>query len=250
MLKPSALVVSGLFVAATAFAEMQRPQYTVENRFPKTAQLETGVQVDYTEIETNTMAGDLTSTAITPAARVGLIENLTGTLRLPLVNQEPDNGSGEFGPGSLGLGLQLRAYQDILGYPYIIPHAEVQIDTANEDLIGADGDTTTTIGVSIGTVVEDTVTFVGDVSYLNSQDSDSGLQGALSVMWALSDRFSWITEFKVADIDNGGENDTPGAFLGGFSYAWSRKLASSFHVGSGIDSDEDVIAKARAVYTW
>ena len=250
MSKSSAFVVSGLFVAATAFAEVQRPQYTVENRFPKKEQLEAGAQVNYTEIETNTMAGDVTSTAVAPFARYGLIDNLTGTLRIPFVNEEPDVGSGEFGTGSLGIGLQLRAYQDVLNYPFVIPHVEVQIDTANEDLIGPDGQTTTTIGLSIGTVVEDDVTFVADVSYLNNQDTDSGIQGALSVLWAWSDRFSWITEVKAADIDNGDGNDTPGAFLGGFSYSWSRKLVSTFHVGSGIDSSQDVIAMAKAAYTW
>ena len=250
MLKPSAFVVTGLFVAATALAEVQRPQFTVENRFPKTGHLEAGAQVSYTELTPAGLQGDVSATAITPFARLGLIENLTGTVRLPIVSEEPDFGSSEFGTGSLGLGLQLRAYQDILGYPYVIPHVEVQVDTANEDLISREGQTTTTIGLSIGTVVNDEVTFVGDVSYLNNQDTDSGLQGALSVMWAWSDRFSWITEVKVADISEDDEDSTPGAVLGGFSYSWSRKLVSTFHVGTGIDSTEDVLAMAKAAYAW
>lgn len=250
MSKSSAFVVTGLFVAATAFAEVQRPQYTVENRFPKKEQLEAGAQVNYTEVETNTMAGDVTSTSAVPYARYGLIDNLTATLRLPLVNEEPDVGSGEFGPGSLGIGLQLRAYQDVLNYPFVIPHVEVQIDTANEDLVGPDGQTTTTIGLSIGTVVDDDVTFVLDVSYLNNQDTDSGIQGALSILWAWSDRFSWITEVKAADLEISDEYKNPGAALGGFSYGWTRKLVSTFHVGVGIDSPEDVIAMAKTAYTW
>ena len=77
----------------------------------------------------------------------------------------------------------------------------------------------------------------------------SGLQASLSVLWALSSKFSWITEGRIVDIEDG-ENDTPGSLLGGFSYAWSRKLVTTFHAGAGVDSSVDVMAAGKVAYIW
>jgi hypothetical protein len=247
MLKQPLVALVGLSLAASVHADVQRPQYTVENRLPKIGKLETGAQVSYQEIDYG--RGQVDALSAGPYVRFGVLDNLTATARLPFVNEDSSVGGTDFGTGSLGLGLQLRAYENILGYPYVIPHVEIQIDTSSDDFVSPEGQTISTVGISIGTVVDDNVTFVADVSYVDNQDTDSGVQASLSVLWALSNQFSWITEARVADIEDG-ENDTPGSVLGGFSYAWTRKLFTTFHAGTGIDSSVDVIAAAKVAYIW
>lgn len=236
-----------LAAATAARAEVQRTQYSVENRFPKLMQLETGASLKLSQVD-DTPRGDVDTTAITPYARFGLLENLTASASLPLITEDSDAGSSEFGLGSVGFGLDLRAYQDILGYPFVIPHAEVQIDTADDSIQGVAGDTRSTVGIAVGTVVNDDWTFVVDGRYVVSQDYDNVVEGSLSIAWAWSERFSWLGEVKLSDSDDAEDTGVNG--LGGFSYNWTRKLSSSFHAGAGQDSGEDVTAIAKFAYSW
>ena len=145
-----------LLLASVATAEPIRTLTTKENKMPDKHYLELGAAFEFTEFDENTdslTTGDNMWRGI-GKARYGITENWTILTEIPYVDLEPSIGESESGMGDIMVGTELRVYEDVLGYPWVMPHAEASLDTASEDVLGA-GDTTYMIGLAIGTVVDD-----------------------------------------------------------------------------------------------
>jgi len=84
-----------------------------------------------------------------PYIRYGLAENLAVFGDVPFVQNKPSNGDTQQGLGDVEVGAELVVFQDIFGYPFIIPHAEVSFGTGDEDKGLGNGKTLCTVGVSV-----------------------------------------------------------------------------------------------------
>ena len=244
-----ASVLTAMTLAPQLRAEEARALLTTENKFPELGQLELSYLLD------NQKYDDLDYRAQSLIARYGLIENLTARLQLPYVQREPDFGSDTDGLGDIRLGFDLKAFEDIFRYPYVIPHADVIFSTGDEDDGLGSGETGYSFGVSVGTVVYEVLHYVVDISYTVDADAkvagaDDMLTGSLSIIWDMSDRFSVMGEARAIDYDNA---DATSILAGlGMSYAWTENFGTTIFVGGWPDAEmgEDQNTMVKASYTF
>lgn len=249
MLKRS-LALACLTSASLAIAEPQRALLTHENKFPELHQVEVGVLGNYTEYELRD------ERAIGPYARYGLLENLTLNASVPYKDIEPQNGSSESGIGDANIGLELRAWQDIFDYPFVIPHVDVDLSTGDEDKGLGSGEAVTTFGISVGTVTYDCLHWIGDVSYAvngghEQPDPDNVFILAGSIIWDISDQFSVLFEANVTDEDTPND-ERPSFYQGGLTYDWTDNLMMGLYFGAarGSPDDADGSATVKFAYTF
>lgn len=253
MCKRIALFAGLLALTMPGFASPQRTVYTHENQFPKVGGVEVNVSGQYTEIidrDEQIDNADVNVSRLAADLRYGLLPELTLTAGLPLVSEDPDRGDSETGLGNLTLGLELRAWQDIFEYPFVIPHAEVGLGTASSDLVSETDDLTVTFGISAGTVTHDWITWVADASYVLLQDEENIVVLSGSVAFQHSKKFSTLVEVRATDEESGPDDDHPFNVLAGFTYDWNRNFRTSIHGGGGLDSSDDVVALFKASYFW
>ncbi len=249
MLKRS-LAALTVLSATLAFAEPQRALLTHENKFPELHELELGAIAGYADYK------NFDERALAPYLRFGLIENLTINASVPWRDIESDSNKSESGIGDATLGFELRAYQDILDYPYVIPHVEVAFSTGDEDKGLGSGETVTTVGISVGTVTYDCLHWVADVSYaLNGgserPDPDNVFIFGGSLIWDLSKRFSVLAEANVAD-EKTEKDDYPVFVQGGLVYKWTDRFVTGAYFGSthGETYNAEDTAIVKASYTF
>lgn len=247
-----ALLTAGLaaVLATTSMAESQRTYLTTENRFPELGKVEVSYILDNLEFET----ASWTEHAV--QARYGLIENLTLRASVPFVMTENDiTGNDNEGLGDASLGLDLLAFEDIFGYPYVIPHADVFLPTGDDDEGLGSGEVEYSFGASIGTVVYDVLRWVLDLSYLRQYDVNPSVDNdvfstSISLVWDLSEQFSLLTEGSIINPE---ASDDHTYLLGaGFSYAWSERFDTTFFYGDWSDGafGEDTSLAVKATYSF
>lgn len=246
-------LIAAIALATGAHAEGQRTVYTHENAFPELHKAE--LNVDLMSIESGDRNeafadGDRNSVVTAPKLRYTLLPELVGSVKAPVVFEDPDNGGSEVGLGNLELGLELKAFEDIFNYPYVIPHVELGLETAGSNLQTIRDENFARVGVSVGTVTKDTFTWVGDVSYQMFSESENIFIFSASLIADISKDFSVIGEIQLTDEEVGSKKDHPVNFLGGFSYDWSPAFRTCFYAGAGLDSSDDVVAMVRATYSW
>jgi len=238
--------VAGL--AWSAWADPMRPLLTLENRFPEALQVEAGTYytyIEYGDQEEAGRLGDSDRQELRPYLRIGLAEGCAAWVEDPYRWVDPDQGKGDDGIGDVVAGLQVRVFEDVYGYPYIVPHASVQFDTGDEKKGLGEGDTVPELGVSVGTVVQDRFHFIGDASYRIYQDKENIGVFSGTLMWDVDSRLSLLAEARVTTEDVGDSSDHPAIFLGGMSYRVSDQLELAFYGGGGKNSPQDVIAGLR-----
>lgn len=241
--------IAALCCASTlAWGEAQRALLTHENKYPELHQLELGYEFRQREFE------DFQFRTHSAQARFGVWENLTAILDVPWAQRDNDFGDDESGIGDVEFGLDLVAYQDIFGYPYVIPHVAASFSTGDEDEGLGTGETMYLFGVSIGTVVYEVLHYVLDVSFAQNYDAkaseeDDALLVSLSLLWDLSDRFNVAAEGRVVDLQD--TDDESYLIGGGFTYEWTENFQTGFFYGGWQESDdEDRVLSVRANYTF
>lgn len=250
MNKAFTAVLLSLAVCSVAQAEPQRTRLSHENKFPELGQPEVGAMFDYVEYDRR---DEQISTAY---ARYGLLKNLTLNAAVPYKEVDPEFSGSESGFSDASLGIELKAYEDIFGYPYVIPYATVSFDTGDEDKGLGTGETITALGISIGTVVYDQLHYVADLNYAINGGAESGyednlLSVSLSLVWDVSKTFAVIAEGRITDEDNA-EDSTPGLVLAGFNYKATESLEFTVEGGAGTGGAEnaDSLASVKVAYTF
>jgi hypothetical protein len=243
------LIALGL-VAGRGTAESQRPLFTVENAFPRWEQVEVGTRVQYVEVEET--FGDSSVTYAGPYVRYGLMEKLAMNLDVPFASTDPAFGDSESGLGDIGVGFQLRAYEDIFGYPYFIPHVHVSLPTGDDDKGLGAGDPVYTLGLSYGDKVYDFLSWVLDLGYRINPEIDNQLLLSTSLLWHVSPQFTLIGEARYED--NAGSSDDSDDSLvlvaGGMSYNWTDALQMGVHVGGALTGDVNTLSEFRLSYSF
>jgi hypothetical protein len=251
------LVAISLFLGSIVFAEPLRTFFVKENRMPGPRKAEVGVIGQYVEVPDDYVAtgnGWDTYTAA-PYVRYGLVENLAVYGEIPYVQVKPSFGDSEQGLGDVVAGAELVAYQDLFGYPFIIPHVEASFDTGDKDKGLGNGKTLFTAGVSVGTVVMDMFHYVVDARWTFNEDANDGsgeknigtFAGAF--IWDLNEQFSLIAEAKASN-DKDAEGDIPWYFQGGFSYQATENLMFAILGGGAKNTDEDVLVSGKVAYSF
>ena len=270
MLKNSLITVCTFgLMAGGAFAEEQRTQLTKDNAFPDQGQVEVGAKVDFIEYKDNNESfakSDANLTRASVYGRYGLTENVVIDLKVPFDDFDPDSGDSESGLGDVEIGLQLRGFEDIFDYPFVIPHVTYDFGNGEDDIPGGSGDDTVTIGISVGTVTsgffdhignhaENKVTWVADLSYdVNGSAENSAVFG-LSIIWDLDEQFGIgfegnIRENLEDEETAGGPDESPALFIGSVYYQATESFEMSFYAGAGKDSLADSIVGVKTSYTF
>jgi hypothetical protein len=252
------LVAISLFLGSLAFAEPQRAFFVKENRMPGPFKAEVGVIGQYVTVPDDYAATgngwDVYRAA--PYVRYGLAENLAVYGEVPYVQIKPSRGDTEEGLGDVVAGAELVAFQDLFGYPFIIPHVEASFNTGDEDKGLGNGKTLFTAGVSVGTVVMDMFHYVLDARYtFNDKTNDgSGEEKNIATfagafIWDLSDKFSLIAEAKCSN-NKDAEGDIPMYFQGGFAFQATENVYINILGGSAKNTDEETIVSGKLAYTF
>jgi hypothetical protein len=245
-LKCLLLLSISTMLAGTAFADPQRTLFTVENRFPRWEQFEVGAEYHQIEYDVGLLPGNVSTSSV--YARYGILDNLAVRLDIPYVDIDPDFGSSESGIGDLKVGLQLRTAEEILGFPYFIPHVSFTIPTGDDEKgLGVDG-SIITAGMTWGTKMYDWLSFVLDASYKVHPDEDNIFLLASSFVWDVSEQFAILPELRY-EYDNDDDSDIL-IISGGLSYDWNRTIQSAVYVGSSLRGDVDSFFEARLSYSF
>ncbi len=240
--------LSTLVVSSMVTAETQRTVFTQENRLPEWEQFETGVNIRYREIADVFNGAEVTETV--PYLRYGLTRDITVQVGVPFVNVEPDMGSSESGIGDVELSVLLRAYQDIFGYPYFIPHLTVTLPTGDEDKGLGAGDPVVTAGISYGDKMYDFISWVWDASYRVNPNTDNQFLLSSSVLWHVSEQLVFVAEVRFTDKADTNPDDNSLLGLGGMVYNFTDALQMGVHAGVGFTDDTDTIGQFRLSYSF
>lgn len=240
---------STILLAAVGIShgEAQRTLLTYENKSPELHQWEAGLLAQNREFETRTL------TSFAPYARYGLIENLTVYGDVPFASSDADFGEDGSGLGDARLGLQLLAYHDVFGYPWVTPHVDTIFATGDEDKALGNGENAFMFGVSVGSTMYDQLHFIVDLSYaLNGAPGSATAEDQTlvsgSIVWDVDERFAVLAEGRMSD--EGTANDHPLLFQGGMVYKFTESLGLGIYAGSWTESEEDVDVTGKLSYTF
>lgn len=238
-----------LGVAGLAQAEPQRSLLTYENKM-----------MDYHETEVGALVGNQSFdaydiTTVAGYARFGLLTNLTFDLSVPYKDLSVDGGDSESGLGDVEVGLALRAYEDIFGYPYCIPHVSAALPTGDEDKgLGAE-DVPLRVGMTLGTMTWDELHWIVDFSYVANGTRGSDPQDIFmfsgGLVWDISKKFSVLVEAVVTDEDTP-DDETPVFVQGGMTYKFTRNFMLGAYAGGGEggpDNAENAVT-VKGAYTF
>jgi hypothetical protein len=229
----------------------QRTEFTKENWFPNKELWEFGAKlrsVGFSGDEATGSSG-FDRHQLIAYARYGLTHDLSLDVAVPVGIAEPDVGSSDSGLGNLEVGLQLRAHKHVADYPFIIPHAELILETAEDGSLMDDGRDGINFGVSMGTRSNEILTWVADLGYAVRGDGKNSIQVSASLIVEVNERFSFIGETRVSDEEED-ESNVQLRLLGGLAYEWNRSLQFSLYGGGALNSAEDVVTMFKTSYAF
>lgn len=255
-----ALPVLGLAEEGTGFfpsspsgiqSSRQRTEFTKENWFPNKELWEFGAKFRSVEFSGDEATGSsgFDRHQLIAYARYGLTHDLSLDVSLPVGIAEPDVGSSDSGLGNVEVGFQLRTHQNVTDYPFIIPHAELILETADAGSLMDDGGGGINFGISAGTRSSDMLTWVGDLGYAVRSNRKNSIQASASLIVEVNQRFSFIGETRISDEEED-ESNVQVRFLGGLAYEWSRNLQFSLYGGSALHSAEGVTTMLKTSYAF
>lgn len=239
-------------IGGTLQAEPIRTVFTKENRLPRLYQAEMGSEFYHLEYE------NADETAAIPYLRYTLLKDFVVLGTLPYRSVDPDDPalSKESGIGDATLGIEFLAYEDLFGYPWIMPHGEVSFDTGDEEKGLGTGNTDFTVGVAAGTTVNRAFHFVADGRYRIVDDQDNIPSIATSIIWDLDEKFSLIAELELSREKNardefGNREDRhPIIFVAGMHYQATRALHFALHGGTSKNSELTELIRAKVSYSF
>ncbi|MCC5849752.1 MAG: transporter [Verrucomicrobia bacterium] len=234
-------------IGTQASAEPQRTVFTVENQFPRWEQVEAGARVRFVEATVGNASFERTE--VVPYLRYGIREHIAVQVGVPVVDISPDRGSSETGLGDIEATFQLRAYEDIFGYPYFIPHLTVTLPTGDEDKGLGAGDPVWTAGISYGNKLYSHISWVLDARYRINPNSDNQAMVGSSLLWHVSPELDFLLEGRWMNNTGSGGDSSEVQVLGGMVYNWTRDLQMGVHAGSG-SGDTDALGMFRLSYNF
>jgi hypothetical protein len=245
-------VVFVLVCHAMAFGESRRTLYTYENKTPEKGEVEIGALGWYREVADERASVDIGRDEYTlePYLRYGLLKDFNVTAKFPYMYIDPKASDNEQGPGDVELGAELVAFQDIFGYPFILPHVAVRLPTGDEDKGIGEGNTRTTCGVSVGTRIYDALQFVVDASYTIYRDEENETLLGGSVVWDVDERLSLLGEVRTSNKEVGLEANRPVYYLGGMCYRATDALQITVYGGGAQHAETDVLAGAKVAFSF
>lgn len=243
-----AATLSTLMVSAFVTAESQRTVFTRENSLPDWEQVEIGARVAYREV--STFFGDSDATAAAPYVRYGLTKDISLELLIPFLDINFPGGDSESGLGDIEATVQLRAFEDLFGSPYFIPHFTVIAPTGDDDKGLGAGETAFVAGISYGDDMYEFISWVWDLSYRINPDYDNQLLLSASVIWNVSEKFAFLAEGRFIDTSDVDPDENTVLGLGGMVYDFSDALQMGVHVGTGFTDDTDAIGQFRLSYSF
>ncbi len=242
------------------YGDMSRPFYTRENRYPQQRDhmegiwgLEAGAAYTYREFTDEAIAsGDFSTVAL--QMRYRLFRDLTLVAAVPYNMYSPANMDSESDLGDISIGADLVAYQDLFGYPYIIPHITHTFDTGDEEKfqgLGV-GESSTKIGVTTGTIVNDVWGVSVDATLDIRSDSDNVWMGSAALARELDKSFSLIGELRVVETERIISDDSYAMYMGvGMTYRPMDALAfGAYGFAAGAGAEEDFIFAFRGTYQF
>ena len=236
----------------SAGADPMRTNLTRENKLPGQNNLEVGLGYTYSDIGIDAGMGGLKidgdATEIVPYVRYGIVDDLSIAARIPYVS--PDvGGNSNRGLGDIALDLELRAWEDIFGYPWIMPYVSYVSSTGNDEKNLGTGDSSWTVGASIGTTTYDELHWTLDGGYEFSSDYSNRASVGLGLLWSLSDEFALVGEVEWSEyskfIGIVDETTSPIIWQIGFNYVISQMWDFSLYGGQETDGVRDAIAGGR-----
>jgi len=240
--------LSTLMVSSMITAETQRTVFTQENRLPEWEQLEAGISIRYREYADVFDGAEVTETV--PYVRYGLTRDISVQVGLPFVNVEPNLGSSESGLGDIEVTFLLRAYEDLFGYPYFIPHLTVTLPTGDDDKGLGAGDPVFTGGISYGDKMYEFISWVWDASYRVNPNADNQFMLSASVLWHVSEQLIFLAEARYTDKADLNPDDNSILGLAGMVYNFTEALQMGIHLGAGLTDDTDALGQFRLSYSF
>jgi hypothetical protein len=252
MFRKCLILIGAVLVASTvARAESMRTVLCKENKLPGLSKVEVGALGRYDAVPNHWDAGESNHDEYwaTPYVRYGVLENLALFAEVPFARIDQELGGTDTGIGDVAAGFELRGYEDVLGYPWVLPHLTMSFNTGDEEKGFGTGSTVITPGVSVGTTVENIFHWVLDGRYsFNDSEGDNiaSVQGAF--IWDLNQQFSLLVEGRATD-ENTPEREHPFLVLGGMSYQANENLMIGAYGGAGHDVS-DATAVLKVAYTF
>ncbi len=254
MMKRFLLASSALLAAAgLSYGEEQRTLLTLENKFPELHQIEAGVNFVDRQFDKDSYS----LVTVGPTVRYGLLPDLAVYGEVPLAFSSRDGGSDGAGLGDIKAGLQLLAYKDIFGYPWIVPHVDASFNTGDGDKGTGYGDNVFTFGISGGAKMYDQISFILDASYAvnggfesgNSTSSDSTIFAG-SVVYDLSERLAALAEGKIVQDNNEQNVHQPKCGGGGLVYKYSERLTIGAYVYGWVQAENQTDVTVKGIYKF
>ena len=240
-------------------ARFERTRLTVENKTPAEGKRHLGTDFIISEVkDSGEQFGDSDSNvySVVPYLRYGLRKDLILEARVPVSYVDRDKGGEDVGLGDVEVGLQIKAFEDVFEYPFVIPHLTAVVQTGDDDKGLGQGYNAVRFGVSIGTVVGDpwngshgdNWTWILDVSYEARSSIENSVSAAVSTVWDISDTFAFVAEVGVTDEDDISTREgNPVTVTGGFSYDFSEDLQITLYGTSIVNTDQDSIVTLNYV---
>ena len=247
-------------IAITAFfafalgltAEPMRTHLTKEKKLPKQFHFDTGLFYQYSDLGIDTgvpgvvIDGDVTE--ITPYARFGITDALAVRAYVPFVSSDISNESNS-GLGDVGVDLELMAWEDIFGYPWIMPYLSWVSSTGNEEKNLGTGDSSWTVGAAIGTTTFEKFIWILDAGYEFNSDYDNRASVGMGLIWELSEEFALVGEIGWTEyskfLQQADLSSSPVLWELGFNYKISEMWDFSIWGGQETDGIRDAVAGGR-----
>lgn len=249
-----------LAMTTCLYGDMSRPYFTRENRYPQQREhikgiwgLEAGAAYTYREFTDEAIAsGDFSTVAL--QMRYRLFQDLTLTAAVPYNMYSPADRDSESDLGDISIGADLVAYQDLFGFPYIIPHVTHTFDTGDAEKfpgLGV-GESSTKIGVAIGTIVKEVWGVGFDATLDIRSDSDNVWMGSAALAKELDKSFSLIGELRVVETPSISTDDSYAIYMGGgMTYRPMDALVfGAYGFAAGAGAEEDFIFAFRGTYQF
>lgn len=231
-----------LLAGTVAYAEPMRPLLSKEKRFPELRRADVSLRMDFIEtVDEDPFGSGTNIVTYVPKLRYRPYETLNLYATIPVESIDRDRSDRETGMGDMRAGLELLAFEDIYGYPWVMPHLEYISATGDEDKGLGRGEQSLVFGLAIGSMTWEVVHFVADARFEVFEDSDNVISLGGAMIWDISERFSALVEMRTSDEEVGREVDHPTRWLGGLSYSFFEKFTWIVRGGGGSNAREDTI---------
>jgi len=236
----------------------QRTLFTYDNQWPLKGNVEYGARLSFGENDEGRISGDARDTVVVQGdIRYGLLDDVTLEASIPLGFSDGDSSSSG-GLGDISVGLALRAWEDILEAPYIIPHGKIFLPTGSESAGLGFGEFRARAGISAGDTVRNRAHVIGDLSYEFRTEVENAVILSGSSIIEASDRFGFVLEGRVANDESGNSRDRldddddnedfPADIGAGLYYDWDDNLRVSAHGVAGLNGNTDSLGMVRFTY--